>query len=547
MSGVNTTGSLCTDISNGKTKMTTSCDPNDPDRMEDGKPITAEQACQKIKKLADKIDANSIISSVAGMVNPAAAITALGCAIGSCNKETQSAFASLNAQFSNKQIQNSVQECKNLVNITQTNYYNDAPCLEIRQKACEFIKDRTKDFMDCLKMAQNAPTLTDKVVNQGNTFTSTQMCVAGSITNLLSSQSATLQNTAILSAIQKATGFAASNNGTQDTCVNMSTSMSSCQYIMSSQCCSNQINAQQSNTYTSCGGGALKVDQTNSASVEQKCFLSTSSSMTNDMAGKIANLTEMASQQTAIGLDPFLMLGIIIAAFVLGVPLSAKYLGNAFKYALIVLFLLGGIVLISVGVTGTVEVAEVKEQYVYDSPFAETKSTKRPKTENPPGVRIGATFEEAKKSMRDSKAFDFILGSAAHGDQPSLSELVAPPGGGAPPAGSDFYKIINGDPKTQKKWPGNVVYYSSFQMNDKALNIKEQRSISYIPPIPASSSNPSAWMIWAGAGVCILDLIILAIVGIYVFRQQRTKKAENTKTNNTDNTKTTNAVKAKKK
>lgn len=522
---ISSLASPCDPRTQGQKELVTDCDGNDVD-LTGQKPMTAKTACEKTKEIAKNIDAPAILNAFATSLNPVTMVldgaAKLACAVGSCNKDTQTAWTNLQAAFNNSQKQDSLQNCTNNGIIIQSNYIDGNACPSLLDGKCASLRtDEAR--MECLKYFAKNPPEPPKVggkLTQENIAKLQQVCVAGNILYLLSTQSASIQNSALMSAIQESTGLLASNTSEKDICSNIGVSMSSCQYVRSSQCCANQLFAMQTNVTKTCGPGQLSLEtiQRNEFDVSQTCLMQSATSMTSDMAAAVSNLVVAASEQKATGLDLnmfAIIMGILVGAFLLmggGSVYAFKQLGSVVVKVLVgilvVSVLIGGVVLVGVGATSNVVTPAVTESYVYDKPFvrAATTSIRKPDDANSPGTLIGVTFEEAMASVGESVAFDFLVG--INDINKNLAEVPAPPDGPAPPA--TFSDCTSAT--------GSVVYYSSVNANysSPVEDVTKNRSISYTRGIESSENNPNAWMVPVGAGLIVLDLIAVALLFWYI-------------------------------
>lgn len=248
-----------------------------------------------------------------------------------------------------------------------------------------------------------------KNISQINNDTLIQNCQINQISDILSKAKASIDNTALLQAVNKVVGVLASSSSDQRICNNLNTSLSGCSYLKQEACCTNELTLSGNNVIKSCGAVvADNVQQKNTTNMYQACSTTNQSAMSEDLASKLINKTSMKMDNYAEGLSSSAIIWICIAvvAVVVGAPVATAYAGGSMLQKNAGLVILGvGILLTMVGIGILVWfiMDQQKEETFLDSPVGTCD-----KNEVTPPERTTLQSLREKAKSKEFLGFEFF-------------------------------------------------------------------------------------------------------------------------------------------
>ena len=280
---------------------------------------SAKDACQEIKKKSDDLQQKDgfgkAMDDLAAFNPVTLPLTVLGKffdLLGSNATSTQKVINDLKTKIDTKTIIDQASKCIQNTDQIQQNAINGM--------SGDCILALGQVFPDLAKDALNAKI---SGVTQQNNAQAKNTCKIDLVLNVLSKMDASIDNSAIQTALNSAKGLMSTSDSSQDICNNISTEMSACKYINQQQCCSQNVKQTQSNLLDAgCQIGGIKnVMQSNNLSAENNCMLSSQTSITDDLSSHITNTVSQSATNKSEGLTMnFLIIFLIIIFVILGGP-----------------------------------------------------------------------------------------------------------------------------------------------------------------------------------------------------------------------------------
>jgi len=227
-------------------------------------------------------------------------ITALIDAFKSDGDALQEINTIMKTNISVNQIQDLSTVCTNSISQTQSNEING-----MTEECLTIYLDRLKSAEERKRFLDNN-TLEINKFEQFNDGQAVSDCVAELVTSLFSTSDNSIENTALQKAVAEATNPGAKATAENKGCSDITTNITTCQYIKSQQCCANVINQRQTNAVNpecSLNVNLNESKQANIASSHASCSMSSESSMSSDIISKMTNRTTQSAKSKAKGLD----------------------------------------------------------------------------------------------------------------------------------------------------------------------------------------------------------------------------------------------------
>jgi len=367
-------------------------DPCPPDT--EGK--TASEVCKQIEEESEDI-AGKIVGGLLKAASPLAAIID---ACSSKSESVQNVINKLQTKMSSTSIAKQSSECVNSIIQSQTNSIKAglSPECIMALGAQGYTKEEIREMVKQSNVSN---------ISQTNTANATNMCQMNLVLEALTNMDASIDNTTIQTAINKAKGLMSNASSKQNTCNDISLSMSACKYIQQSQCCSNSITQTQANMIDAqCMGSVVNVSQANTANAVNNCMLDAQSSVSDTMVGKVKNVGTQAADNSAEGLTvDFLIALIFIGLLIFGVPIyfatraTSAVLNNIF-------FIIGGVFILASIVCAIMYFTTGKpEKTLYNEPRAACTGVKALTS------ITRSTFGKAKQRVEngDVLGYDFFI------------------------------------------------------------------------------------------------------------------------------------------
>ena len=206
----------------------------------------------------------------------------------------------MKTNISVNQIQDLSTVCTNSISQTQSNEING-----MTEECLTIYLDRLKSAEERKRFLDNN-TLEINKFEQFNDGQAVSDCVAELVTSLFSTSDNSIENTALQKAVAEATNPGAKATAENKGCSDITTNITTCQYIKSQQCCANVINQRQTNAVNpecSLNVNLNESKQANIASSHASCSMSSESSMSSDIISKMTNRTTQSAKSKAKGLD----------------------------------------------------------------------------------------------------------------------------------------------------------------------------------------------------------------------------------------------------
>ena len=333
--------------------------PNTKQFCDDNKDKTASDVCKEIQKKAQSksfLDvADDIVKSIWPIRNP----------FGSNASSAQTLVNHLNSTMRTSEGVNQTNTCIQNTTQSQSNVINglDIKCLKNAKKYM------TSDQL--FKYSSGGM----KDIKQINTANSEAICRINLALQTLTNMDASIDNSALQSALNSAKGLMSNSDSSQDVCNDISVNMSACKYINQNQCCLQHTNQIQSNLINAnCTAGAIEsILQTNNGNSNNTCQLSAQASISDDFKDTIRNSISQSAKNESEGLTPaFLIILLVIFLLIVGGPVALtaftgskiiKYIGPIFLITGIVFFIIWG-------------VTRKSEQTIANSPFSACQGAK---------------------------------------------------------------------------------------------------------------------------------------------------------------------------
>ena len=368
--------------------------------------MNAQEACAQIKKAAEAADVAKACADAVQSLNPLSFLKS-----NASSSQTINNVLSTYMSTTDEVEQNSA--CDQSVIQSQTNSISGP------SDACIASITSRMDPSDIGKYLSNT---TIQNVMQQNSANAVNICRINLALKTLSKMDASIDNSAIQSALNTAKGMLSSSSSDQSSCTDISASMSACKYITQNQCCSSQIAQDQENLLsTGCTFGQVNnIMQTNNADAQNNCILSAQASLTTDMKSKIKNKVQQSATNKSEGLTmDFMLILIIIFCAIIGIPVFAGgYIGKK-------IFLYIGPILCIIGLVFIVMyvLSRKSDSVTYNSPYSNCIGTKGKTSE--PGR---STFGEVKSNVDkyDVVGYDFFIDVGDKNGTPNDASTINP-------------------------------------------------------------------------------------------------------------------------
>jgi len=264
--------------------------------------------------------------------------------VGSSNKATTNQKTICNNIINSTNIIDSVQRCNNIVNSTQTNVISQpAACAELQSKIITSLKDNPTALKEYLS------SLSIENVTQTNESNDLQQCILSAYMSAINEQQTSIDTAAIAMLLQKSSDLLSSNEINQNQCQNLNNTLSSCNYLKSITCCSNQVTNAQSNELYNCIGATKNIVQKNLKNNYQFCNMSNTSSLSSKELAALLNRSTVDATQISTGTSIFgflLFFLIPIIAFGGSTVVAALIFKKAMPFLGFVPIIIGAIFLI---------------------------------------------------------------------------------------------------------------------------------------------------------------------------------------------------------
>jgi hypothetical protein len=399
-------------------------------------PVSAKQACEERREKS-----TNLLAEALKMANP---LNWLVDALTSSAKSDQQVLNNIRIQLKSTSVLEQMSKCENTSSSVQSNI--------IRGPSVDCINAWAAMGLSSEEL-KNAGTLTN--ITQENINKSIMDCKINQIMDALSTMDASIDNSVVQDALNKAQGLMSDSTSDQFICNNISSEMTACKYLSQNQCCNNNLNSVQTNLIDkNCTLGPWSnITQKNDSTQLAACGLSVESGIKEVMATKIKNKANQSAKNSSEGMTMgFLIILFVIIAMVLGAPVVLiGSVGNK-------LFSILGIILL---VVGSVTIAlywvnKKAEKIIVDKPLSGCDET----------------------SLYDTKLERTTYGKAKLSYEQN-SDI----------AGFDFYIDSNEDIsplKIDSKQTGSVLYFSSVGKYSNCEDVKyeelvdKNKTISYI-------------------------------------------------------------------
>jgi len=328
-------------------------------------------------------------------------VTALVNAIGGNSETLQELKTAMNITIDTKTLTESVQECNNAVNNSQSNIIDNTECARIYLEGLEG-KDRIEAGKELSK------TLTISNITQSQKATIGQECKLSAMSTALTNMTASVDNTALQSVLAEAKGFGASSKANQKTCNSINQNMSACKYVKQKQCCNNQILSNQLNVIKACGPSS-QINQSNDFRAVQACSTSAESSVSDSLVSSIINKTGQTAEVKSTGFPVGALIAMLVLAlvFILMPVLAPVIVGGAavskiMKFIGPLLLILGTVLLVFYFTT------QEKEINRQDKPFSTCPDDKSSTTDEPKRMK----YSELQVEINNNDSiigYDFFI------------------------------------------------------------------------------------------------------------------------------------------
>uniref|UniRef100_A0A6C0H395 Uncharacterized protein n=1 Tax=viral metagenome TaxID=1070528 RepID=A0A6C0H395_9ZZZZ len=326
--------------------------------------MNAQDACKKVKEKTDQL---GDFAHDLAYLNPATAFSNVLGLLGSHSKSDQSLVTTIKNVQSSVSSAKQQSECDQSTNINQSNSITGGVSAKCLKGLGQFLtKDTIAEIIHNSKISN---------ISQANSANAENICKINLVLKALTKMDASIDNSALQAAVNKAQGLLSGSDSNQDICNNISTSETACKYIQQSQCCAQQITENQSNFIDGgCLGASItNVVQTNTADAHNQCVLDAQASVSDTLSTKIKNTTQQSAENSSEGLTMnFMIVIIIIFLLIVGTPVVfGGYIGKKVFLYIGTILLIAALALVAVFFITT-----QKEQIQYNSPFSACVGTK---------------------------------------------------------------------------------------------------------------------------------------------------------------------------
>jgi hypothetical protein len=389
-----------TDCSNsGSNSVNDKC----PDEV---KNMTAQQACQQVQEKTKNIwDA---FGGITDAMSPGKLVESIGNAFKGTADSTQQTINKVAIDMKTKGILVQTSDCENNSSQEGSNTINglSPECIQVL-----LAYGYTKEDL------QNAGSISN--VSQQITQNSSVVCSINQLIDAVTKMDATIDNQAVMNALNEAKGLMSSSESSQMSCNDLSASMSACKYIQQTQCCNNKVSQKHQNMLDKkCSIGAFtNINQNIDATALSSCLLSSQSGITDDMSSKLFNKNNFSADNKSEGLTTAgLFIILLIIALVVFSPMILEFTmsggglgsgGSGHSSLLIKIIFILALIL---GLTGIVMIVlyfvnKKDEQNSTNTPYFLCSSTKYQQP-------IKVSYKDAKQKVKEDSSlvgFDFII------------------------------------------------------------------------------------------------------------------------------------------
>ena len=263
--------------------------------------LTSVEACNLAQ---DKT--GEIMKELSGLVNPLKGIID---ALKSSADTEQLTVNKLRLNINTSSVLEQMSRCDNIIASSQSNILK-GPSPECVQ-AWVAAKLPPEDIKKALTISN---------VTQENKNTIISVCQINQALDALTQMEASIDNQALQDAITQSKGIMAGTSVKQTSCSDINSNMSACKYLSQKQCCMSKITSNQENLIDSGCAIIDTVSQSNVNSVYNQCSLSSQSSASDALIGKILNKVDQKGDAKAEGVDTgFMIVIMIIVILIVGV------------------------------------------------------------------------------------------------------------------------------------------------------------------------------------------------------------------------------------
>ena len=299
---------------------------------EDVKELKADELCKKINNEYDFLIQASKDFSPSEFIKSFKTFGA--------NNETHAKLKSVIESVQKQtQIVLGNQKCENSVNVVQQNKIGLSPtCANLQLAVIQSLKDQPAQLSEYLR------SIKPENIIQKNEVETKQQCVLQSQITAALDMEASAESAALVKFLQKSSDLMANNSADVDICSNISSTMTSCQYIKTKLCCGNDLNLTQINEIDC---PVSNVSQTNSKKSLQICNLTGSTTVDAGLIAKLKNSVSADISQTATGTS-LMSFVLLLAVIILGPPLGVGLFSFFLPKEIVVAFF--GILCIIIGI-----------------------------------------------------------------------------------------------------------------------------------------------------------------------------------------------------
>lgn len=250
----------------------------------------ARSACQNVSSTAENIKAAG--SATADAINAAWFGGGLS-AFKSDNEIQTNVKNTLGIDLSSADVTQIKNSCQAVVSGSQSNYVGNSNCAYCQNHNC---------VLDGIQQTNKANVTAD--------------CVAKATVEVVRTKDITLQQQALMQAIQESKGVGAANSASANICNFMSVNASSKDFTdLQNECLAN-ANQKQSNTIDGCYGEVRNIVQQNDYRGYAQCMLSAEFSSYSNDGVDVLQSSDVSVSQKATGLDPFAIFAIIFIVLI---------------------------------------------------------------------------------------------------------------------------------------------------------------------------------------------------------------------------------------
>jgi hypothetical protein len=357
----------------------------------------ARQICKAINDNSKSDETRRVVKDILNSFNPLNVLK-------SSAKSKSKIINELSTKIDTKDFLEQYNKCDQLTTQQQSNVIKgmSSDCIKALTTGDLFSKE------DIQKMQKNS-TMSDIV--QQNVANAATSCKADLVMKALTECTASIDNSALQSALNSAKGMMSDSSSDQENCNNISLDMSACKYLQQNQCCAQQTSQVQSNLLQAgCEVGQINnIVQSNNANALSSCILSSQTSVTTEMASNIKNTVSQAAENKSEGLTMgFFIILVVIFFVIVGSPLIlSKIIGTLFFEYIGPILSLVGVVCIIIWAVFTRKPEVTK----YNDPFYTYQGVKYLDQLAP------STFGEVKARVKkdDVMGYDFYIDAGDDG------------------------------------------------------------------------------------------------------------------------------------